>query len=92
VLAVELLESQIDVNAVSPGAVNTKMLDEVLLAGSLAGAEGDDAIKRKTDGGDPPELAAELVCFLASAASDGITGKLISANGIRGAKEAFKTG
>jgi NAD(P)-dependent dehydrogenase (short-subunit alcohol dehydrogenase family) len=78
-LAVELSASNIDVNAISPGAVNTNMLDEVLLAGSLAGKEADDARKRKEVGGDDPELAAELVCFLASDESDGITGKLISA-------------
>ncbi|HQT92938.1 MAG TPA: dehydrogenase, partial [Candidatus Kryptobacter bacterium] len=29
--------------------------------------------------GDDPELAAKLVCYLASDESDGITGKLISA-------------
>ena len=31
------------------------------------------------EGGCPPELAAELCVFLASAACDGITGRLISA-------------
>jgi len=78
-LAGELKEYGIDVNAVSPGAVNTKMLDEILLSGTLAGKEALDAEKRKAKGGDDPELAAELVCFLASSESDGITGKLISA-------------
>lgn len=78
-LAIELAEFQIDVNAISPGAVNTKMLEEVLTAGALAGKEVNDAEKRKESGGDAPDLAADLVCFLASDESDGITGKLISA-------------
>ena len=78
-IAVELRGYGIDVNAVSPGAVNTRMLDEVLDAGTLAGREASDARTRKAVGGDDPELAAELICFLASDASDGITGKLISA-------------
>lgn len=78
-LAVELRESHIDVNAVSPGAINTRMLDEVIQAGSLAGKEAGDAGKRKESGGDNPEMAADLICFLASDESDGITGKLISA-------------
>ena len=79
ILAVELLESHIDVNAISPGAVNTNMLEEVLHAGELAGKEAGEAKRRKESGGDDPKLAAELVCFLASDESDGITGKLISA-------------
>ncbi len=79
ILAIELLDSHIDVNAISPGAVNTKMLDEVLLAGSRAGNEAKAAQKRRDEGGDDPQLAAELACFLASDESDRITGKLISA-------------
>ena len=90
-LAVELREFNIDANAVSPGAVNTKMLDEVLLAGHLAGKEASDAEKRKRSGGDDPEVAAELVCFLASEASDGITGKLISARWDPWREESFRS-
>jgi len=78
-LAEEVRGFNIDVNAIAPGAVNTKMLEEVLKAESLAGNEFDDAVKRKEKGVNDPELAAELICFLASGYSDGITGKLISA-------------
>ncbi len=90
-LSVELREHNIDVNAVSPGAINTKMLDEVLQAGSLAGNEAADAGKRKRKGGDDPELAAELIAFLASDDSDGITGKLISAKWDPWKEESFRT-
>lgn len=77
--AVELRAWHIDVNALAPGAINTRMLDEVLAAGERAGDELDGARKRAAEGGASPERAAELVRFLASPSSDGITGKLLSA-------------
>lgn len=78
-LAVELKQFNIDVNAVSPGAINTRMLEEVLQAGEASGDELAAATRRREAGGDDPRVAAELVSFLASDVSDGITGKLISA-------------
>jgi 3-oxoacyl-[acyl-carrier protein] reductase len=79
-LAEEVRGFGIDVNAVAPGAVNTKMLDEIIDAGRRAGnKEWEDAERRKDAGGTPPEAAAHLVAFLASDESNGITGKLISA-------------
>ncbi len=80
VLGEELRNRKIRVNAVAPGAVNTRMLDEVLSLGHQAGEkELSDAKKRAKEGGEPPELAAELVVFLASQRSAGLTGRLISA-------------
>jgi 3-oxoacyl-[acyl-carrier protein] reductase len=78
-LAEELRPWNIQVNAVAPGAVNTRMLEEILAAGNVAGPELAAAQKRKAQGGAPAGLAAELVVFLASNASGGLTGKLISA-------------
>jgi 3-oxoacyl-[acyl-carrier protein] reductase len=78
-LAEELRPHNVQVNAVAPGAVNTRMLDEVLAAGPAAGREWTEAQARKSAGGVPPEVVAGLVVFLASKASDGLTGKLISA-------------
>jgi NAD(P)-dependent dehydrogenase (short-subunit alcohol dehydrogenase family) len=78
-LAGEVSEHNIDINAIAPGAVNTKLLDEVLKAGKAAGKEElAKAIKQKQEGGTPPEKAAELAVFLASPKSDGLTGRLIS--------------
>jgi 3-oxoacyl-[acyl-carrier protein] reductase len=80
VLAEEVRPFGIDVNSIAPGAVNTKMLDEVIEAGDKAGSkEWGDAIRRREEGGVALEVPAELVVFLASDESDGITGKLISA-------------
>jgi hypothetical protein len=51
----------------------------LLAAGESAGKELDEAHKRAAAGGTPPDKAADLAVFLASSASDGITGKLLSA-------------
>ena len=78
-LSMEVSEHNIDINAIAPGAVNTKLLEEVLAAGEAAGVELAKAIKQKKSGGTPPEKAAELAVFLASSESNGLTGRLISA-------------
>jgi NAD(P)-dependent dehydrogenase (short-subunit alcohol dehydrogenase family) len=80
-LAEELREHHVDVNAIAPGALNTRMLDEVLSAGPQR--VGDDfyqrALEQQRSGGIPLRHGARLAVFLGSAASDGITGKLLSA-------------
>jgi hypothetical protein len=56
------------------------MLQEVLDAGPTgASREYEKAVKQQQSGGASPEQAAELALFLASPASDGITGRLFSA-------------
>jgi 3-oxoacyl-[acyl-carrier protein] reductase len=71
----------IDVNAMAPGALNTGMLDEILLAGPEKVGQDfyDRAVKQKQAGGAGLDMGADLALFLASDASNGITGKLISA-------------
>jgi NAD(P)-dependent dehydrogenase (short-subunit alcohol dehydrogenase family) len=80
-LAEELKKFNIDVMSISPGALNTGFLDEVLKAGSEN--VGPDfyqaALKQSKSGGTPLELAAELAVYLATEVANGITGKLISA-------------
>ncbi len=80
-LAEEVKEFDIQVNVIAPGAVDTRMQDQVLAAGERAG-ELLTRIRRLREtgkGGVPRELPAELVVFLASDDSDGLTGKLIAA-------------
>jgi len=79
-LAEELKPINIQVNAIAPGAINTRMLDEVLNAGEAAGeAAIAQAKKQREAGGDSLEAAVDLAVFLASDASGTLTGKLISA-------------
>lgn len=80
-LAEEVRGTGIDVNAIAPGALNTRMLDEVLEAGPEKVGKDfyERSLKQKETGGAPLGRGAELALFLASKASDGITGKLISA-------------
>lgn len=80
-LAQELKETNICVNAIAPGAVNTRMLDDVLNAGpEAAGFDAyEQALKQKDKGGVSPERAAGLCIKLLSREGDGLSGKLISA-------------
>jgi NAD(P)-dependent dehydrogenase (short-subunit alcohol dehydrogenase family) len=80
-LAEEVKEFNIDVNTVAPGALNTRLLDEVLTAGpeKVGKAFYEQSIKQKQTGGTSLAVGASLCTFLASSASDHITGRLISA-------------
>jgi NAD(P)-dependent dehydrogenase (short-subunit alcohol dehydrogenase family) len=81
-LAHELEPHQVRVNSVAPGFVVTDIHNATLEAGpELVGAGYYDrtAQAMAAGEGDSPDLAAELVAFLVSDASVGITGKLISA-------------
>lgn len=80
-LAEEVRGTGIDVNAIAPGALNTRMLDEILEAGPNKVGKGfyERSLRQKETGGAGLSKGAELALFLASPASDGITAKLISA-------------
>ena len=79
-LAEEVSKFNIQVNAIAPGSVNTKMTEEILNAGKAAGDKAiSEARNQLETGGTPPEKAAALAVFLASEKSDGLTGRLISA-------------
>jgi 3-oxoacyl-[acyl-carrier protein] reductase len=80
-LAHELIGTKIDVNAVAPGALNTRLLDEVLAAGpaKVGQAFYDRSVKQKAEGGTSLEKGAALCAFLLSTESDGVTGRLLSA-------------
>jgi NAD(P)-dependent dehydrogenase (short-subunit alcohol dehydrogenase family) len=80
-LAHELRQDHVDVNALAPGMLDTRLMDEVIAAGpGRAGAEFHAAcVEGRARGATPLEKGAALAVFLASARSDGITGRLISA-------------
>jgi NAD(P)-dependent dehydrogenase (short-subunit alcohol dehydrogenase family) len=80
-VAHETAGTGIDVNAVAPGALNTRLLDEILEVGPdrVGAAFFERAVQQKNRGGTPLESGADLCAFLLSSASDGISGRLISA-------------
>jgi len=80
-LAEELRPFHVDVNAIAPGALATRLVDEVLAAGpDKVGAAFFEKNKTwKEKGAVPLDLGASLAVYLASPESDGITGKLLSA-------------
>ena len=80
-LAEEVKEFNIQVNAIAPGAVDTKLQDSVLAAGERAGdlLQRIRRLRETGEGGTPREVPAELALFLASDDSRDLTGRLISA-------------
>lgn len=80
-VGVELAEYGIYVNAISPGPVNTRFLDDLLQAGpEKVGAEVyQKSLDQQKKGGVPPSKAGELVLYLLSEKSKGLYGKNISA-------------
>jgi len=80
-LAEEVKEFNIQVNAIAPGAVDTKLQDSVLAAGEKAGdlLQRIRRLRETGEGGTPREVPAELAVFLASVDSGNLTGRLISA-------------
>lgn len=80
-LALEVKGDGIDVNAIAPGPLKTRMMDQLLAAGPDAvGAEFHARMTRvAAEGGTPLQTGAALAVYLGSAESDGITGRLLSA-------------
>jgi NAD(P)-dependent dehydrogenase (short-subunit alcohol dehydrogenase family) len=80
-IAEEESGAPLDINAVAPGAIATRLTDEIISLGpKVAGqSEFDSAVKQKAGGGASLERALDLVEWLLSQESDGISGKLISA-------------
>lgn len=77
-LAEELREYNIQVNTFSPGGAYTNMTDEILAAGEAAGwREIEAAEKVQQTGGVKPDKQIDLACFLASQASNHISGKFL---------------
>jgi NAD(P)-dependent dehydrogenase (short-subunit alcohol dehydrogenase family) len=81
------------INAVAPGFVVTDIQDGVLDAGpELVGEAYFAKVRSAVDegGGESPALAADLVAWLLSTASAGISGKLLSARWDPWADAAFQ--
>lgn len=80
-LAEEVKEHNIQVNSLQPGAVRTKMMDDVVDGRERAGAPNQRMknMRETGEGTVPASVAASLVVWLASPAAGKLTGKLINA-------------
>ena len=80
-LSKELLSYNVDINAIAPGAMSTRMIEQVIDAGPEI--VGDEFFKKnqnwKQNGATSMELGTNLTVYLSSDDSNGVTGKLISA-------------
>ena len=79
-LADEVKKFNIQINSVAAGAINTRMLDEILRAGpKKVGINFYQKIKKqKESGGIPFQVVTDLIVYLSSNQSDKITGKILS--------------
>ena len=77
-LAAEVLDSNIQVNCFDPGSAYTTFTDELIRAAGKLDAELiHQAMEARRTGGTPAEAQIEMAAFLASEASNHISGKLI---------------
>ena len=91
-LAFEMSDDGFDVNCVAPGFVITRLHQDTLTAGPdlCPPAFYENTKKQIESGGTPADKAANLTTYLLSEASDGITGKFISAPWDAWEDEAFR--
>jgi NAD(P)-dependent dehydrogenase (short-subunit alcohol dehydrogenase family) len=80
-MAEELKGTGIDVNAIAPGVLDTRLTRQLLDAGPQGVGEAlyGRVSKLAADGKTAIRKGAELCAYLCSAASDGLTGKLVAA-------------
>jgi len=80
-LAEELKGTGIDVNAIAPGVLDTRLTRQLLDAGpqTVGDAMYSRVSQLAADGEATIRKGAELCAYLCSAASDGLTGKLVAA-------------
>lgn len=80
-LGAELAKRNIFLNSIAPGAVNTKLLDDLLQAGPEKVGKDfyEKSLSQREQGGTSPAKAAELVLYLLSEKSHGLYGKTLSA-------------
>ena len=79
-IAQEMADSQIEINCVAPGFVITRLHQQTLDAGAMAGEGYLEKTKAEIEkGGVSPYVGAAAAAFLASDAAIGITGKFVAA-------------
>jgi NAD(P)-dependent dehydrogenase (short-subunit alcohol dehydrogenase family) len=79
-LAREWNNGSIDINAIAPGAINTRMTEEVIQFGAAVVGEKEfqTADRQRREGGASLARLAAMLEYLISSRGDGISGRLIS--------------
>lgn len=79
-IALEMAPHNIEVNCIAPGFVITRLHQQTLAAGNLAGEKFLDATKNQIEkGGVPASVGGSAAAFLISDQAKGITGKFVAA-------------
>ena len=80
-IAEEERDRGLDINAIAPGAIHTRLTEEVLALGPAVVGEAEfaSAQKQKAAGGASLDQALGLVEWLLSPAANGISGRLLAA-------------
>lgn len=79
-IALEMASHNIEVNCIAPGFVITRLHQQTLAAGNLAGEKFLDATKAQIEkGGVPASVGGSAAAFLISDRANGITGKFVAA-------------
>ena len=81
VLALELADTKITVNALGPGSVHTRMWDEMTEDAAKGGADliHEVGLRVTSGGGASIDRCADLAVWLAGSGADGLSGRIISA-------------
>jgi 3-oxoacyl-[acyl-carrier protein] reductase len=73
-------EPDADINAIAPGAIKTNIINKALeLGANVIGQAEYNKVVKQNEGGDDPAPMLELVDWLLSEKSDGVSGRFISA-------------
>jgi NAD(P)-dependent dehydrogenase (short-subunit alcohol dehydrogenase family) len=79
-IAQEMAPDNIEINCIAPGFVITRLHQQTLAAGELAGEKFLEATKAQIEkGGVPASVGASTAAFLISDRAKGITGKFVAA-------------
>ena len=79
ILALEYKDEGIDFNIIAPGAIKSKMTQEVIDTGEHIGDEYSEAVKTLNNGGQDKGKILELCKLLLSQKSNGLSGRLFAA-------------
>ncbi len=80
-IASEEVSRAMDINCIAPGSINTRLTDEVIAQGATQAGEREyaTALEQKKNGGQSIDKAIDLILWLLSSKSDGVSGKILSA-------------